>query len=257
MRLKEKVAIVTGAGGYIGQAVVKRLSEEGAKIVANDFTEEGVEKVVNDVKKVGGEIVAVTANIRKVEETKGMVERSLEYFGRIDILVNAAGKHDYNLVTDLPEEMWDREIELNLKASFNCIQAVSRYMIEQRYGKIINFSSTAKDGVPWFSHKGHSSYAAARAGIVGLTRALAYELGRYNINVNCVVFGPIETPRTKNIFEPLKKDPEVKVLPTDMIPLQRLGEPIDVANAVLFLASDEAKYITGHCLYVSGGLYGV
>jgi len=257
MRLKDKVAIVTGATDYIGQAVAVRLAEEGAKIVINDLNKEKMDEVVKEINRLRGEAIAIEADIAKREQVKDMVDETFKRFGKLDILANTAGRHKYNLVTEIPEETWNREIDLNLKASFNCIQAVAEYMIKQKYGKIINISSTAKDGVPWFSHRGHSSFAAARAGVIGLTRSLAYELGVYNININCVVLGPIETPRTKEIFGSLETDPKVEVLPTKMIALERLGKPIDVANAVLFLASDEADYITGHSLYVSGGLYGV
>jgi len=257
MRLRNKVAIVTDGANYIGKAVAARLAKEGARIVVNSLNKGEANDVAGEIKSLGGEVILTEADITRKQQAKDMINEAIGKFGKVDILVNAAGGHKYSLVTELPEKMCNEEIELNLKASFNCIQAVSSYMIKQRYGKIINFSSTAKDGVPWFSHKGHSSYAAARGGIIGLTRSLAYELGVYNINVNCVVFGPIETPRTKDIFGPLEKDPQVKVLPIDLIALRRLGKPIDVANAVLFLASDEANYITGHSLYVSGGLYGV
>lgn len=257
MRLKDKVAIVTGVADYIGQAVAVRLAEEGAKLVINDLDKQKMGQVARETKRLGREVVAIEADITKREQVKDLVNETFKRFGRLDILANTAGGHQYDLVTELSEEVWDHEIDLNLKASFNCIRAVAEYMIKQRYGKIINFSSTAKDGVPWFSHRGHSSFAAARAGVIGLTRSLAYELGAYNININCIVLGPIETPRTKEIFGSLETDPKAEVPPTKMIALKRLGKPIDVANAVLFLASDEANYITGHSLYVSGGLYGV
>jgi len=257
MRIKDKVALVTGAAGYIGREVAKRLAEEGAKVIVNDIDQDGIDRVVNEIKEKGGEAIGIKADVTKKDQVESMVDDVVKRFGRIDILVNVAGVPKFGLVTEFPEEDWDFEMDVNLKGSFNCIQAVARYMKKQNYGKIINISSTAKDGVPWFYHKGQAAYASSKAGLIGLTRALTYELAPYNINVNCVVPGPIETAENKKVFDFIEEDPQIKAPPKKVIPLGRLGKPIDVANAVLFLASDEASYITGHSLYVSGGLYGV
>lgn len=257
MRLDKKIAIVMGGGDFIGHAVAVRLAEEGAKVVIVDLNKDKMNSTLEAVEKVTGEAEAIEANITSSEQVNNSVNETLSKFDRIDILVNAAQRHKFEKAEKIPEEMWNHEIDLNLKASFLAIQAVVGSMKSQRYGKIVNMSSTAKDGVPWFSHRGHSSFAAARGGIIGLTRSLAYELGRYNININCVVQGPIENPRTKTLFDSLMEDPEVEVFPTKMMALERFGTPEDVANAVLFLSSDESSYITGQSLYVSGGLYGV
>jgi len=257
MRIKNKVAVITGAAGYIGREVAIRLAEEGAKVTVNDIDRNKMDKVVKEINKIGQEAIAIEADITKKSQVQNMMDETVKRFGKLDILVNVAGGHRFGLVTEVPEENWNYEIDLNLKGSFNCIQAAAKYMKKQKYGKIINVSSTAKDGVPWFYHMGQSGYASAKAGLIGLTRCLTYELAPYNINVNCVVPGPIETPESKEVFDPLGKDPRVEVTPTKLIPLKKLGKPIDVANAVLFLVSDEANYITGHSLYVSGGLYGV
>jgi len=257
MRLDKRVAIVMGGGDFIGHGVAVRLAEEGAKVAIVDVNKEKMDATHEVLKKVGREAVTIEANMTSREQVKNSVNETLKRFNRIDILVNAAQRHKFEKAEKIPEEMWNHEIDLNLKGSFLSIQAVIGPMKDQRYGKIVNMSSTAKDGVPWFSHRGHSSFAAARGGIIGLTRSLAYELGRYNITINCVVQGPIENPRTRTLFNSLKKDPEVEVFPTKMMALQRFGTPEDVANAVLFLSSDESSYITGQSLYVSGGLYGV
>ena len=256
MRLDKRVAIVMGGGDFIGQAIAVRLAEEGAKVAIIDLNKDKMDSALEAVRKIAGEGIAIEADMTKREQVKNSVDEAIKRLHRVDILVNATGRHRFEKAEKIPEEMWNHEIDLNLKGSFLSIQAVIEPMKRQRYGKIVNMSSTAKDGVPWFSHRGHSSFAAARGGIIGLTRSLAYELGHYNINVNCVVPGPIENPRTKTLFTSLTQDPEVEVFPTKMMAIKRFGTPEDVANAVLFLSSDEASYITGQSLYVSGGIYG-
>lgn len=255
MRVEGKSAIVTGAAGYIGSAIARRLAQEGAKVVVNDISKDKIEKVVKEIKKEGGEALGIQADVSKKDEVEGMVEEGVEKFGKLDILVNVAGVPKFGLVTEFAQQDWDFEMDINLKGSFNCIQAAAKYMKKQKYGKIVNTSSTAKDGVPWFYHMGNSGYASSKAGLIGLTRALTYELAPHNINVNCVVPGPIETPQSKPLFDSLEEDANLKkATASKAIPFGRLGKPADVANAVLFLVSDEASYITGHSLYVSGGL---
>lgn len=257
MRLKDKVALITGAAGCIGKEVAKRLAQEGAKLIVNDIDKDEIDKVVEEIKEKGGEAVGMEADVARKNEVQSMIDDVVKKFGRLDVLVNVAGVPKFGLVTEFTEDDWNFEMDVNLKGSFNCIQAAAKHMKKRKYGKIINTSSTAKDGVPWFFHMGNSGYASSKAGLVGLTRALTYELAPYNITVNCVVPGPIETPKTKQLFDSLEQDPKVEASAKKVIPLRRLGKPIDVANAILFLASDEANYITGHSLYVSGGLYGV
>lgn len=256
MRLQDKIAVVTGAGGYIGSAIAVRLAEEGAKVIVNDMSSDKAEKTVKEISNTGGKAIVIQADVTDRGEVGSMMDRTVEIFGRVNILVNVAGGPRNNLLTDLSEEDWDYTINLNLKGSFNCIQAAAKYMMKQKHGKIVNTSSTAKNGVPWFSHIGQSNYSSAKAALTGLTRSLAQELAPYSINVNCVIPGPVETPKSRELFRQLEKDPQVRVSPLRLIPLRRLGKPADVANAVLFLASEEASYITGSLLYVSGGLWG-
>jgi len=258
MRLQNKVAVITGAGGYVGSATAIKLAEEGARVVVNDISLDKAEETVKNINKKGGKAIAVKADITNREEVKAMMDKAVKEFGKIDILVNVAGGPlgRAKRLLDLSDEDWRCVIDLNLTGSFNCIQAVAKYMMEQKYGKIVNTSSTAKNGVPWFAHLGQSNYSSAKAGLIGLTRSLAQELAPYNINVNCVIPGPIETPKSKGLFQKLEEDPQVRVSPLRLIPLRRLAKPSDVANAILFLVSDEADYITGSFLYVSGGMWG-
>lgn len=256
-RLEQKVALTVGCGGYLADAIALRLAEENAAIVLLGYPSERLEKTVKDIRKTCAvEIVEAAVDLTDYREMKSSVEDALQRFGRIDILVNAAWGHNFGLVGEFGEENWDHDLSLNLKTTFSSIEAVSPSMKSRGYGRIVNLSSTAKDGVPWFSHRGHAAHAAARGGVQGFTRALAFELGRHNITVNCVVAGPILNPKSEKVFNSLRNDPEAVVFPTDTMALPRFGEPRDVANAVLFLASDEAKQITGASLYVSGGLYG-
>lgn len=256
MRLNGKVALVVGAADYLGSAVARRLAAEGAAVGLLDRPARIVAQIVREIRRTGGEALALPADPVDKAAVTDRVGQARKSYGHVDILVNTLMQHEFRLVEEVPERMWDEELELNLKAAFLAISATVVHMKERKYGRIVNISSTAKDGVPWFSHIGHSVHAAARGGVAGFTRALAYELGRYDITVNCVVPGPMQNPRAAEIFDRLQHDPQVDVFPTAMMALKRLAKPEDVANAVLFLSSDEASYVTGHALYVSGGLYG-
>ncbi|MFQ6111278.1 MAG: SDR family NAD(P)-dependent oxidoreductase [Nitrospinota bacterium] len=256
-RLKERVALITGAGGDLGGAAAVRFGEEGAKVIVHDHLKmEQAGQVVERIRSLGSEAIALQGDIIHLEEARRVVREGLGAFGRIDILVNVVGGARNALIHEMPEEVWDYVINLNLKTSFNCVRAVVPHMIGNRYGRIVNTSSLAKNGVPWYvySREGRTNYASANAALVGFTRSLALELAEYNVTVNCIVPGPIETPRTARAFRALEEDPEVKVSPLKLIPLRRLGRPRDVANAILFFASDEAEYITGEELYITGGL---
>lgn len=256
-RLEQKVALIVGCGGYLSDAIAVRLAEEHAELILLGYRSERLEQTAKDIRTTWGvEVIDMAVELTDLREIKRSVEKALQHFGKIDILVNAAWGHKFGLIGEFGEENWDHDLTLNLKTTFLSIEAVTPAMRNRGYGRIVNLSSTAKDGVPWFSHRGHAAHAAARGGVQGFTRALAFELGRHNITVNCVVPGPILTPKSEKVFGSLRDDPEVAVFPTDMMALRRFGEPRDVANAVLFLASDEAKQITGESLYVSGGLYG-
>jgi NAD(P)-dependent dehydrogenase (short-subunit alcohol dehydrogenase family) len=243
MRVKDKVAIVTGGGQGIGEGIALRLAEEGAKTVIVDINLEPATEVVKAIEDKGGEAIVVQADISKKADVEGVVNEVLKRFGTIDILVNNAGISSSAFVTEITEEMWDRVLAVNLKGSFLMGQAVIPTMQEKEYGKIINIASGSIHG----SAIKRCNYVSSKAGIIGLTRSLARELAPYRINVNCVSPGVIETPLAKRFIAENVPNPK------EQIPLGRLGKPLDIANAVLFFASDESEWITGEYLSVGGG----
>lgn len=253
--LKDKVAIVTGAGRHIGRQIALTLAQEGAKVVVNDYFADRAKSVAVEIKKMGGEAIGVKADVRDEAEVTAMVKEALDKFGRIDILVNNAGVLPEGVgeaggytFAESNRKLWDDTIEVNLYGVMNCIKAVINHMIEQKYGKIVNIISDAgRVGEPRLT-----AYSAAKASIVGFTKALAKELGRYRINVNCVAAGA--TPQ-KGAFTEI---PEEKLQTWFRVyPMaqgwQRLGLPSDIANAVAFFASDVSVWVTGQVLSVSGG----
>lgn len=255
-RFINRTVVITGAGGYIGRATAVRFYNEGAYLVLNDIVEANLRDTTS-VMSENDRVVTVVGDITDYQEARRLIEKGLERFGQIDILVNIAGGGQGTWITEMTEEEWDYVINLNLKSAFNCIKAVVPHFLIRKTGKIINVSSLAKDGVPWFAQArvGRSNYAAAKAGLIGLTRTLAYELGPDGITVNCVVPGPVHTPKFETgLLARLEQDARVYCSPLRMIPLRRLATPEDVAGAICFLASDDANYISGHSLYVTGGL---
>ena len=244
MKLKNEVTIVTGAGSGIGKETALLFAKEGAKVVVADINEKSGNETVEEIKKAGGEGVFVKLDACNRELAKQMVKETLEKYGKIDVLIANAGIVQDALLTKMTEEQWDKVINVNLKGTFNCIQAVVDVMIQQGKGVIINTSSV----VGLYGNVGQVNYSAAKAGLIGMTKTLAKELGKKGIRVNVVAPGFIMTPMTAGVPE------KVLELMKEKTPLRKLGEPRDVANAYLFLASDDAKYVNGAVLSVDGGL---
>jgi len=247
MRVKDRVAVVTGSGRGIGEATVRRLSEEGAKVVVTDINEENALKVAEDIKAKGGQAIAVKTDVTKIDEVEALIKKSVESFGKLDILVNNAGFNRDMLIKNMTEKDWDDVIDTDLKGAFLCAKFATSYMVEQKYGKIVNISSRA-----WHGNPGQANYSSAKAGIIGLTKSLAWEFGRYNINVNAIAPGIIAT----DLMRSHPKFDMIKERQLANMPIKRVGEPIDVANTILFLVSDESSFISGELIHVSGGRFG-
>lgn len=248
-RLEGRVAIITGSGNGIGAATAKRLAKDGAKIAVIDITEEAGTNTVQAIKEAGGEAIAIGCDVSKADQVENAVEQVISTFGRIDILVNNAGVTRDNLLFKMSEDDWDIVMNVHLKGSFLFARAVQKYMVEQRYGKIVNTTSLGASG-----KRGQANYSTAKAGLQAFTRTLAIELGPFNINVNCVGPGFIATDMTRRTAERQGLDfEEIRKAASKKIPLRRVGEPEDVANVVSFLVSEDASYVTGEVLYVGGG----
>lgn len=244
--LAGKTALVTGASRGIGRAIALKLAEAGANIVVNYAgSEKAASETVEQVKALGRDAIMVRANVSSSEDVAEMFKVALEHFGTLDILVNNAGITRDNLLMRMKEEEWDEVIATNLKGVFNCLKAATRPMMKQRSGKIINITSVV--GV--LGNPGQANYVAAKAGVIGLTKTAARELASRGITVNAVAPGFIDTEMTAVLPD------DVKGSLVAQIPLARLGQTEDIANVVLFLASDAANYMTGQTLHVDGGMY--
>jgi len=245
MDLKNKVAIITGSRRRIGKAIALALAKAGANVVVSDINLDDCNKVVEEIKAINGNALAVKADVSNPEDVSHMINLTTEKFGKVDILVNNAGIYMQKSLTDFTEQEFDRVLDINLKGVFLCSKAAVPEMIKQGKGKIINIASIA--GQVGFANS--SAYCASKGGIINMTRELALELGQYKINVNAIGPGVIETPMTKDLLE----DKATKETLLANIPLNRIGKPEDIANAALFLASDNSDYITGITLFVDGG----
>ena len=243
MKLKDKVALITGGGSGIGEATARLFAGEGAELALCDLREEEVNRVAKAITDQGGKSRYYLADVSSKEQVDAMVEKLVTDFGRLDILINNAGITRDSLMRRMKEEQWDQVIDVNLKGSFLCAKAASFPMSEQKYGKINNTSSVGSLG-----NIGQANYAAAKAGVIGLTKTLALELARFNINVNCVAPGATLTPMTAAIPN------EIAERYKEKIPLKRFADPKEVAYLHLFLVSDQADYITGQVIFVDGGL---
>ena len=242
--LNDKVAIVTGASRGIGKAIAIQLAKCGSKLVLVARNAEALDSVKESINSQGGNAVAMSGDISSLNSFAEIIANTVSKWERIDILVNNAGTACDNIIMRMKEEDWDHVLNVNLKGCFNGIKAVSRPMIKNKNGRIINITSV----IGQIGNAGQSNYAASKAGIIGLTKSIAKELGSRNITVNAVSPGYILTDMTD------KLDEEVKEKMKSSIPLGRLGTPQDVANLVCFLASDEAEYITGQTFNVDGGM---
>jgi len=242
-RLHDKIAIVTGSGRGLGAATVLRMAREGAHVVVNDISAEAARETAAEVEKLGRRALVSTHDVSNTTEANALVDEVKKTFGRVDILVNNAGITRDSMLHKLTEEKWDEVIRVNLKGPFNMGQACAKVMMENKYGKIVNLSSIA-----WLGNVGQTNYSASKAGVVGLTRTWALELARYQINVNAIAPGLIDTQMTQAI------PAEVKEKFIAKIPMRRIGKPEDIAAIICFLASDEANYVTGQCIQIDGGL---
>ena len=249
MDLTDRVAIVTGSARGIGQAIALKLAEVGANVVVNDIepAAEPLEGVAAQIRALKRRSLAVTADVSSSEDVNRLVETAAGEFGRIDILVNNAGVTRDQLLMRMSDEEWDTVLNIDLKSAFLCTRAVIRHMIKARWGRIISIASV----VGMVGNAGQANYASAKAGIIGLTKSIAKEVGSRGITANAIAPGYIQTKMTEQISEAQTQEMLKR------IPLASLGTPRDVAEAVAFLASEEARYITGQVLNVDGGMAGV
>jgi 3-oxoacyl-[acyl-carrier protein] reductase len=245
--LEGKVTIVTGAAGGIGTATARRFAREGCKLVVTDILGDKLNDLVEELKKSGCQVIAAKADITDLSEAETVAKAAIDEFGKIDILANVAGGAigaEIGPFANSRKEVWDKIINLNLYGAINCTRAVINHMIKQKSGKIVSIASIAG----MFGQSGTADYSAAKAGIIGFTKALAKEVGQYGINANAVSPGIIGTDRVLAFPEDFKQNLIQKVF------LKRLGKPEDIASMIVFLASDETSYITGETVIVDGGL---
>ncbi len=243
--LTDKVAIVTGASRGIGRSIALALAAQGAKVVASARNAEALETLLAEIKSQGGEAIAVAGDVALESDANKLVEECVAAFGQADILVNNAGITRDGLLLRMKTDDWDAVLDTNLKGAFLCVRAVAKVMSKQRSGRIINISSVVGE----MGNAGQVNYCASKAGLLGLTKSVARELARRNVTVNAITPGFIVTDMTDNMTD------KAREAMTEQIPLGRLGGSDDVANAVIFLASDQASYITGQVLGVNGGMY--
>ncbi len=242
---KNKVAVITGASRGIGRSIALALAAQGATIVAMDMDKASTDTVVSELKAAGAKALAVVGNVTSSEDVERMISAAVEEFGRVDILVNNAGITRDGLIMRMKDDDWDAVLSVNLKGAFLCTRAAFKVMSKQRYGRIINIASV----VGQMGNAGQANYCASKAGLIGMTKSNAREMAKRNVTVNAVAPGFIATAMTDALSDKVREEL------TAQIPLERLGSSEDIANAVLFLASEASGYITGHVLSVNGGMY--
>ena len=243
MRLKDKVAIVTGAGRGIGRGIALKLAEEGAKVVVADVVEENAQKVVEQIKQAGGKATASKTDISQKPEVEAMFAKAISEFGPVDILVNNAGINRDGMLHKMTDEQWQQVINVNLTGTFYCLRLAAQQMRERGYGRIVNVASMS-----WMGNFGQANYAATKAGVVGLTKTAARELAKKGVTVNAINPGFIDTEMTRGVPE------KAWNAMVDKIWMGKVGDPADVGKVVAFLASDDAAYVTGQMIDVSGGM---
>lgn len=245
-RFENKIVLVTGAGRGIGASIAKRFASEGAEVIVNySGNVEAAQKTVDEITATGGQAQKYKCSVNDSESVKVMIDEIIKEFGRIDILVNNAGITKDGLMLRMTDEDFDRVIDVNLKGTFNCTKYVSKYMLKQKSGKIINISSV----VGLSGNAGQVNYSASKAGIIGITKSAAKELSSRGITVNAVAPGYVDTDMTKVLSDNIRNE----ILKN--IPLQRMGNVEDISNCVAFLASEDASYITGQVISVDGGMH--
>jgi 3-oxoacyl-[acyl-carrier protein] reductase len=249
MRLKDKVAVVTGSSRGVGRAVALAFGKEGAKVVVNyTSSEQPANEAVKSIESMGGKAIAVKADVALKSDAEHLILKAIEAFGRVDILVNNAGFTRPALMVNMTEDQWDQVVDIHLKGAFLCAQAAARPMKEQNSGKIINVTSVA--GL--VGTVGQINYSAAKGGVISMTKSMARELARYNVCVNVISLGIVATDMTEKI----RSDEKLRDIYMNRILLKKFAEAEDIAPAFIFLASDESNYITGQLLCVDGG-YGM
>ena len=248
-KLDGRVAFVTGAGRGIGAATALRMAEEGARVVLADIDNEGTQQGVSEIEKLGSQALSVECNVADEAMVKAAMEQAVSRFGRLDILVNNAGVLRDNLIFKMSDSDWDTVMNVHLKGAFLCSRAAQAYMVQNKYGRIVSLSSTSALG-----NRGQANYSTAKAGLQGLTRTLAIELGQFGITANAVAPGFIDTEMTRSTARRQGHDPQQVIeAASKTIPVRRVGVPRDVANVICFLASEEAGYVSGQIIYVAGG----
>jgi 3-oxoacyl-[acyl-carrier protein] reductase len=245
LELTGKVALVTGAAQGIGKAIALLLARNGADLVVSDINLDKAEETTKEIQALGRKALAVKVDVANLEDVERMVQTVMQQFHQIDILVNNAGIARDKLILRMTEEDWDAVLDVNLKGTFNCTKAVIRHMLKQKSGRIVNIASVVGE----MGNAGQANYSASKAGVIGFTKTIAREFAQRGINVNAIAPGYIETPMTDALPEKVKE--ELK----RMIPMERLGRPEEIAEAVLFLVSASSNYITGQVLNVNGGIY--
>ncbi len=248
LNLKNKIAIITGARRGMGKTHALVLAKAGAKVVVSDISEEECLLVVDEIKKQGGEAIALKCDVSKKEEVNSLIKKTVDKWGKIDILINNAGIAEFKPFLEMTEKEWDKTIDINLKGYFLCARAAAEEMAKQKFGIIVNIGSVAMGqvgiGFPSLVH-----YVASKGGIAAMTEALALDLAPYNIRVNAIAPGIIDTP----MVDPVREDKQGLETTLARIPMKRMGKPEEISNVVLFLCSDLSSYMTGTVIPVDGG----